>query len=76
MDMQTMGRLVVLVGVVIVVAGLVLIFFDRIPFLGKLPGDISIKRENFQLHIPLTSSVLISLIVTFLLWLISNFRGR
>jgi hypothetical protein len=76
MDMQTMGRLVLLVGVVIVVAGLVLMFFDRIPFLGKLPGDISIKRENFQLHIPLTSSVLISLIVTFLLWLISNFRGR
>jgi Protein of unknown function (DUF2905) len=74
--MQLMGRMLVVFGVVIVVAGLVLIFFDRIPFLGKLPGDIHLERENVHLFIPLTTSILISLLLSAILWIIFHFRGK
>ncbi len=74
--MQFMGRVLVVLGLVIVAAGLVLIFFDRIPLLGKLPGDIHLKRENVHVFIPLTTSILISLLISAILWVIFHFRGK
>lgn len=52
-----MGKILVVVGVAIASVGLALMFFDRIPFFGKLPGDLNVKRENFQLYFPITSSI-------------------
>ncbi len=72
--MQGIGKVLVLAGLGIVALGLVLTFFDKIPFLGKLPGDISIKRENFQVYIPLTTSILVSVLVSLIFWLISYFK--
>jgi hypothetical protein len=74
--MQFMGRVLVVLGLVIAAAGLVLLFFDRIPFLGKLPGDIHLKRENVHVLIPLTTSILISLLISAILWVIFHFRGK
>jgi hypothetical protein len=74
--MQFMGRVLLVLGVVIAAAGLVLIFFDRIPFLGKLPGDIHLKRENVQVFVPLTTSILLSLLISAILWVIFHFRGK
>jgi hypothetical protein len=74
--MQFMGRVLVVLGLVIVAAGLVLIFFDRVPFFGKLPGDIHLKRENVHVFIPLTTSILISLLISAILWVIFHFRGK
>lgn len=70
--MQPMGRMLIVFGVVIAGIGLVLIFFDRIPFLGKLPGDINIRRENFQFFFPITSSIIVSAV----LWLFSYLKGK
>ncbi len=72
--MQGIGKFLVLAGLGIVALGLVLTFFDRIPFLGKLPGDISIKRENVHVYIPLTTSILLSVLVSIVFWLISFFK--
>ncbi|MEK9137056.1 MAG: DUF2905 domain-containing protein [Bacteroidota bacterium] len=74
--MQPMGKMLVVFGLVIAGLGLALMFFDKIPFLGKLPGDISVKRENFQFYFPITSSILISIIISVLLWLFSQFKGK
>jgi hypothetical protein len=63
-------------GVVIAGVGFVLIFFDKIPLIGKLPGNINIKRENVQFFFPITSSVIISIIVSSILWLFSNLKGK
>lgn len=63
-----------LAGGVIVVLGIGLMFFDKIPFLGKLPGDIKIERENFKFYFPLTTSILFSVLVSVILWLISHFK--
>jgi hypothetical protein len=74
--MDVLGRMLVLVGGLLVAVGLLLMFSDKIPLLGKLPGDIVIKREHFQLFLPLGTSVLLSVVLSLVLWLISHFRGK
>jgi Protein of unknown function (DUF2905) len=71
-----MGKILVVFGLLVVVVGVVLMFSDKIPFLGKLPGDITIKRENFEFHFPITTSIVISAILSTVLWLISHFKGK
>jgi hypothetical protein len=61
-----LGKLLVLLGVFIVLMGLLLMVGDKIPWIGKLPGDILIKREKFTFYFPITTSILISLILTLL----------
>ena len=74
--MQTAGKLLVLVGAVSVLLGLALTFSDKIPFLGKLPGDISMKKENFHFYFPITSSILLSVVLSLVVWIISHYKGR
>ncbi len=62
--MGELGRIMVLTGAVILVVGLVLIFLEKVPFVGKLPGDILIKKENFSVYFPLTTCVLISILLS------------
>lgn len=63
------GKLLVLVGLLLVAAGLFLTFGGKIPWLGRLPGDIRIDRENFSFYFPLTTCILISLLLSLLFWL-------
>jgi len=74
--MQPMGKFLIMVGLVLVVVGGLLMFFDKIPFLGKLPGDINIKRENFQFYFPITTSIVLSVFISLILWLFSQFKGK
>ncbi|HCZ07462.1 MAG: hypothetical protein PWP37_704 [Thermotogota bacterium] len=71
--MQELGRLLLIIGVIVTVIGLVLLFADRIPFIGRLPGDIVIKRKNFVFYFPLMTSIIISVLLTVVLSLISRF---
>lgn len=63
-----MQRLLIAAGVVLVLAGLCWPWLSKIPF-GRLPGDISIVREGFRFYFPLTSSLLVSAILTLVVWL-------
>lgn len=73
--MQFFGKSLVLFGVIMVAVGLVLMFSDKIPFLGKLPGDIHIKKENFEFFFPITTSILLSLLLSAVLWIIAYLRN-
>jgi hypothetical protein len=75
-NMQGAGKFLIVLGGVIAAVGLIMMFADRIPFLGKLPGDLSFRRGNFEFHFPLATSLLLSVAVTLVLWLISYFRNR
>ena len=66
-----MARFLIILGVTIVVLGLLWPFLNRIG-LGRLPGDIVIERENFRLYVPLTTCLLISLLFSFVLWLVNR----
>ena len=61
-----LGKMLILVGVLIIVIGLLLLVGERIPWIGKLPGDIIIKRERFSFYFPITTCILISIILTLL----------
>ncbi|MCI0693843.1 DUF2905 domain-containing protein [candidate division KSB1 bacterium] len=67
--MQDLGKILMLIGIVLLVAGAALYFLKGIPFLGKLPGDILIKKESFTFYFPLATSLLLSLLLTLLLYL-------
>ena len=58
------GRMLILIGVVFVVVGVLLLLNIKIPWLGKLPGDIRIEKENFKFYFPIVTCILISLLLT------------
>jgi hypothetical protein len=62
--MAGFGKIFVVTGIVMVLIGLALMFGDRIPFIGRLPGDIAVKKENFSFYFPITTSIVISIILT------------
>ena len=70
--MNEIGRTLLVFGLILVAAGLLLLFADRIPFLGRLPGDILVKRKNFTIYFPLATMVILSIIATVVLNLYSR----
>ena len=73
--MAGVGKILILMGGVFIIVGLILILAPRVPFIGKLPGDIHIERDNLEIYIPLATSILLSTILTGILWAIIHF-GR
>lgn len=67
-----MGKLLILVGAIFILVGAVLVLADKIPWLGRLPGDIHIQRPNFSFFFPLTTSIFISVVLSLLLYLLSR----
>jgi hypothetical protein len=74
--MQGAGKALVVAGGVMMQPGLVVMFSDRIPFPGELPGDISIKKERFHVCVPLTSCLVISALLSLLFWVVPYFRDK
>ena len=70
--MNDLGRMLIVLGVVMVLVGLALLLAGRVPWLGRLPGDISIQRGNWSFYFPLGTSILLSIVLTLLLWLIGR----
>ncbi|UKL14615.1 DUF2905 domain-containing protein [Dissulfurimicrobium hydrothermale] len=62
--MPEFGKTLIIIGVLLAVIGFVMIFGPKIPYLGRLPGDIVIRRENFIFYFPLATSIIISIILT------------
>jgi hypothetical protein len=67
--MSDLGRSLIILGLVIAAIGAVLTLSGKLPWLGRLPGDITIKREGFSFHFPLTTCILLSALLSFVLWL-------
>jgi len=67
MGMEQIGRVLILFGGLLLFLGLVLILVGRIPFLGRLPGDIFIQRDNITIYVPLVTMILLSILLTLIL---------
>lgn len=74
MGAQDFGRYIVLLGFALMCVGLVIWFGSRIPFFGRLPGDVSFQTENVSVYAPLGSMLVVSLILTLLVNFISYLR--
>ncbi len=69
--MNGLGRSLMVMGVILIAAGLLVSFAPKLPtWLGRLPGDITIKRDNFSFHFPLATCLIISAILSFIMWLL------
>lgn len=66
------GKALVALGLLIALAGVVLMLVGRVPWLGRLPGDIHIERGNFSFYFPLVTSLLLSVVLTLLLWVVGR----
>jgi hypothetical protein len=62
------GKIIFITGIIIAVIGLVIMFFNKIPFIGKMPGDIIIKKENFTFYFPVVTSILLSIILSLIFY--------
>jgi hypothetical protein len=67
--MSSLGKSLIVIGLVIALIGVILSFAGRIPWLGRLPGDIYVKRENFTFYFPLATCIIASLILSLILWI-------
>jgi hypothetical protein len=72
MNLADVGKLLIGFGFVIVTVGVVLLFAGRIPWLGRLPGDIVVERGNWSFYFPLATSLLLSLVLSLILWIVSR----
>jgi hypothetical protein len=68
------ARIVIAAGVILIAVGLAIRFLPSIPVLGKLPGDFRIERPGFRLYLPLASCLVVSLILSVILWIASRLR--
>ncbi|BEH10923.1 hypothetical protein GSUET_25350 [Geobacter sulfurreducens subsp. ethanolicus] len=68
--MQGLGKSLMVMGLVIAAVGVLLTVAGKIPWIGRLPGDIYVKRDNFTVYFPLATSILISLVLSLILWLL------
>ena len=69
-ELQPLGRMLIVLGVVLVGLGVLLTFGGRIPGLGRLPGDFVWEKGNVRFYFPLATSILLSVILTVVLWLL------
>lgn len=71
-SMSELGRVLVVLGIVIVVVGVVLMLAGRVPWVGRLPGDIHVQRGNWTFYFPLGTSLVLSILLTLILWLLGR----
>ncbi len=72
--MSELGKMLMILGFFLFVVGLLLAFYDKMPFnLGRLPGDISYQKENFSFYFPITTSIILSIVLSLLLYLFDRF---
>ena len=64
-----LGKALIVAGILLVAIGLLLTFGGKLNFIGKLPGDIRIERENFSFFFPLGTCLLISLLLSLIIWI-------
>jgi hypothetical protein len=74
MELPQIGRVLVLIGAVILGLGIVLVVADRVPFIGRLPGDIRVGGDGWTLYAPLATSIVLSVLLTAVLSLVAWMR--
>ena len=70
--MAGLGKSLIILGIIIIAIGIFITFAGKIPWLGRLPGDIHIKRDNFTFYFPLATCILLSVLISLILWLIKK----
>jgi hypothetical protein len=67
-SIQYLGKFLIMLGILIIAVGIILLLSGKISWLGRLPGDIIIQKKNFTFYFPLATSILLSILLTFIFW--------
>ncbi len=70
--MHDLGKTLIILGIGLIAVGAIVVLAGKIPFLGKLPGDIYIQRKNLTFYFPIVTSLLVSVILSLVFWLWSR----
>ncbi|NTW36388.1 MAG: DUF2905 domain-containing protein [Syntrophobacteraceae bacterium] len=68
--MADLGKSLIILGLAVAALGAALVLSGKLPWLGRLPGDIAVKREHFSFYFPLTTCIIISAVLSFIFWLL------
>ena len=74
--MEGLGKILLIVGGIIIILGLILVFSDHIPFVGKLPGDIFMKKDGFSFYFPIVTLLILSILITVIVNVIIYFLHK
>jgi hypothetical protein len=70
-----MGKLLILCGAILIVVGLLMEYGTRIPYIGRLPGDIVVENKNFKFYFPIVTSIILSIAISLIIYLVNKFRS-
>jgi len=70
-----MGKFLIIVGSILILLGVLITYAHRLPFLGKLPGDISIEKGNFKIYFPIATSILLSILISLIVYIYQRFKN-
>ncbi len=71
MNSNPLGKILIIGGAITVIIGVILIFGEKIPFIGKMPGDIVIQKKNFSIYFPIVSCIILSILLSAAFYVIS-----
>ena len=69
MEFNLVGKILIIFGLITIALGILFIFAGKISWFGRLPGDICIQKKNFSFYFPVTTCILLSIVITFIIWL-------
>ncbi len=71
--MPHLGKILIIAGIILVIAGVIIYFFgSKLGWIGHLPGDIRIEKENMRIYFPITTMILLSVLLTLIVWIIKK----
>jgi hypothetical protein len=71
--MPHLGKILIIAGIILAIAGVIVYFAgDKLGWIGHLPGDIRIEKENMRFYFPITTMIILSIVVSFIFWLIKK----
>ncbi len=70
--MGELGKILIFIGLILAIFGFVFIFANKIPYIGRLPGDITVERKNYSFYFPVSTCALISVVISIIMWLFSK----
>ncbi len=71
-ELSSFGKILIYIGIIMIVVGGLFMLGGKIPFMGRLPGDIAIQKKNFSFYFPITTSIVISIILSLIMWLLGR----
>ena len=71
-EVNLIGKILIIFGLIMIAVGILFIFAGKISWFGKLPGDICLQKKNFSFYFPITTCILLSIIISFIIWLLGK----